>query len=98
MQHRMALAVEPGAGKVEGRARPVHESQHVLVEAHGGGEIAGGDVVMIEQTDAHAHGFLLNGFCLGGHVSILAAWGCLRLAAYREKHVMTSRRLADHDP
>src|SRR5262245_1465182 len=55
VQHRMAFAVEPGAGKVEWRARSVHQAENVLVEPNGIAELAGRDVIMIEHTDAHAH-------------------------------------------
>jgi hypothetical protein len=56
----MTLAVEPGSGKVEGRPRSVNESQDILVETNGVGEIAGGDIVVVKHTDAHAHGLLLR--------------------------------------
>jgi len=55
MEHRMAVAVEPRPRKVEGRSRPIHETEHVPIEADGVVEVAGRDVIMIEHTDAHAH-------------------------------------------
>src|SRR5262245_575613 len=83
VQHRMPFAVEPGAGKVEWRPRPVHQTQNVLVEANGIAELAGRDVVMIEHTDAHTH--------------LTSPFGCLRLLLgpnlrrrpYRETRPMT---------
>src|SRR5215831_7121053 len=55
MQHRMTFAVKPGAGKVEWRPRPVHQTEHFLVEANGVAQVTGRDVVVVEHTDAHAH-------------------------------------------
>src|SRR5262245_13246399 len=55
MQHWMAFAVKPGAGEVEWRSRPIHQTEHLLVEANGIAQVAGRDVVVVEHTDAHAH-------------------------------------------
>src|SRR5262249_20128511 len=55
MQHWMAFAVKPGAGEVEWWPRPVHQTEHLLVEADGVAQVAGRDVVVVEHTDAHAH-------------------------------------------
>src|SRR5215475_2590475 len=55
MKHGMAFAVQPCAGEVEWRSRPIHQTQHILVEANGIAQVAGRDVVVIEHTDAHAH-------------------------------------------
>src|SRR5436305_14020209 len=60
MQHRMAVAVKPGPGKIERRARPVHETQDVLVEADRVAELSGRDIVVVEHSDAHAHAVLLR--------------------------------------
>ena len=49
MQHRMTIAVEPCARKVERGPRAVHETKHLLVETNGTGEISGGDVVVVEH-------------------------------------------------
>src|SRR5262249_52835843 len=55
MQHRMTFAVKPGAGKVEWRPRPVHQTEHLLVEANGAAQVAGPDLVVVGHTDAHVH-------------------------------------------
>src|SRR5262245_25786737 len=61
VQHRLVARVEPGAGKVERRARAILESQHVLIELNGLAELSGRDVVVIEHADAHIHGASWSG-------------------------------------
>src|SRR5262245_43919493 len=79
----MAFAVEPGAGKVEWRPRPVHQTQNVLVEADGIAEPAGRDIIMIEHTDAHAH--------------LTSPFGSLRASAWAEFAAATFARNARRD-
>src|SRR5262245_59097904 len=74
----MAFAVEPGAGKVEWRPTPVHQTQNVLVEMNRIPEPAGRNVVMIEHTDAHGH--------------LTSPFGSLRASAWAEFVVATLPR------
>jgi hypothetical protein len=60
VNHRLALAVHPGARESEVRPIAVLELQNFLVESNGVGEFPGPDVVMIEQ--AYAHGYRSLGF------------------------------------
>src|SRR5581483_4103332 len=55
MNHRLALAVHPGAGKREIRPSPFFKTQDVLIEPNGIGEPAGPDIEMIKHAYAHAH-------------------------------------------
>ncbi len=53
MHYGGLAAVEPGAGKAEGRPRAVHETQHLLVEGHHRRQVGGTNVHMIELCQRH---------------------------------------------
>src|SRR6185437_9929655 len=58
VQNGMAGAIEPRPGEIKRRPRPVLEHQHVLVKFYGLPELAGRDVVVVEQADIDVHGLL----------------------------------------
>src|SRR5579872_3321922 len=55
MDHRLALAVHPGAGK--GKIRPIafFEAEHIFVKMDGIGKISGPDIEMVKYAHAHGH-------------------------------------------
>src|SRR5262249_38746000 len=57
VQNGMALTVEPRPWKIEGWPGPIHETQDPLIEANCVAELAGRDIVVVEDTDAHPHGY-----------------------------------------
>src|SRR6185437_2016985 len=58
VQNGMAGAIEPRPGEIKRRPRPVLEPQHVLVKFYGLPELAGRDVVVVEQANIDVHGLL----------------------------------------